>query len=109
MNAATETVKGTKGTCQICGRLDTVKTIGGVDVCSMEVSESEWEAGVIQQTPNPEYTALIETGKTLQNSMLQLTREEGMFVTPAWKMLHHAQSHISKLAEQSLRAEWVSL
>jgi len=43
------------------------------------------------------YYALIEACQTIKQAKLELTGEEGSYVSPAWRMLHHAQLHLEKL------------
>lgn len=54
-----------------------------------------------------EYQSLMESAKTLEKAKRELTVEEGAYVSPAWRMLYHAQAHVTKLAEEVLRKEEV--
>lgn len=50
-----------------------------------------------------EYEVLIEAAVTLELCKIQLNREEGAYISPAWRMVHHAQSYITSLADTVLR------
>lgn len=50
-----------------------------------------------------EYEGLIEAALDIQGCMDKLNRAEGNYASPAWKMLYHAQKHVSTLAEEVLR------
>ena len=50
-----------------------------------------------------EYEVLIEAAKTLEKAKRELTREEGCYISPAYRMVHHAQNYINDIAESVLR------
>jgi hypothetical protein len=49
-----------------------------------------------------EYKSLLEAGKLIREAMLELNREEGMFVSPAFRKLSHAEKWISSQMESLL-------
>jgi hypothetical protein len=54
-----------------------------------------------------EYEALLQAAQTLQIARESLTKDEGSWVSPAWKMVKHAQDHVLKLADNVFRSEEV--
>lgn len=58
-----------------------------------------------QRDTKSEYALLVESAKIIKNAMRELDKEEGTYISPAWVMLHHAEQHITKLAEKEFREE----
>lgn len=60
-----------------------------------------------------EYQALVDAAKAIGNAMSSLSMEDGItYTSPAYKMLHHAQTYVNSLAEQELRfpvSQWGSV
>lgn len=51
-----------------------------------------------------EYKALVKAAQLLGDALLAVSREDGMMLlSPAWRMLNHAQTNVLKQAEDLLR------
>jgi hypothetical protein len=49
-----------------------------------------------------EYKSLVEAARDLEAIKAELSREDGTYTSPAWRMVYHAQEHITKLATECL-------
>ena len=55
-----------------------------------------------------EYDGLIEAAKVICAARLEVKAQDGtVYVSPAWKMLSHAEDYLLKLANDVFRAEEV--
>ena len=55
-----------------------------------------------------EYKNLIEAAKLIGVALAEVNREDGMLVTPAWKMLRHAEDRLMAQADVVLRGAEVA-
>jgi hypothetical protein len=55
-----------------------------------------------------EYEALLDAAQALQTAREAITKQElnKSFLSPAWRIVKHAQDHVLALADRAVRIEW---
>ena len=51
-----------------------------------------------------EYMSLVEAQRTIGRARTAVSREDETIISPAWRMLDHAQEYVRRIAEAVLRA-----